>query len=98
MKKLFLDTEFTGLHQNTTVISIGIVSENNQSFYAEFTDYDSDQVNEWINENVIENLQFNHLSGNQINVFEEENNHLSGKGNAYVIQQYLREWLNRFDQ
>jgi hypothetical protein len=27
MKKLFLDTEFSGLHQNTTLISIGIISE-----------------------------------------------------------------------
>lgn len=27
MRKIFFDTEFTGLHQNTTLISIGLVSD-----------------------------------------------------------------------
>jgi len=26
--KVFMDTEFTGLHQGTTLISLGMVSEN----------------------------------------------------------------------
>lgn len=56
--KLFFDTEFTGLHQHTTLISLGIISENGDKFYAEFTDYDKNQVNEWIQENVINNLKF----------------------------------------
>ncbi len=56
MTKLFFDTEFTGLHQKTTLISIGIVAESGQSFYAELTDYDKSQVDEWIQENVINNL------------------------------------------
>jgi hypothetical protein len=54
--RLFLDTEFTGLNQHTTLISIGIVSECGKSFYAEFTDYDALQVNDWLQENVIDNL------------------------------------------
>ena len=56
--KLFLDTEFTGLHQKTTLISIGIVSECGKEFYAEFTDYDKSQINEWLQENVIDNLLY----------------------------------------
>ena len=56
--KLFFDTEFTGLHQHTTLISLGIVSEHGDKFYAEFIDYDKNQVNEWIRENVINNLKF----------------------------------------
>lgn len=55
--KLFLDTEFTGLHKNTTLISIGIISENGETFYAEFTDYDKTQIDEWLQENVIANLE-----------------------------------------
>lgn len=54
--KLFFDTEFTGLHQNTSLISIGIVDEINRKFYAEFTDFDGAQVDEWIQDNVIKNL------------------------------------------
>lgn len=56
--KLFFDTEFTGLHQNTTLISIGIVSEHGHKFYAELNDYDQSQVNDWLRENVINKLQF----------------------------------------
>lgn len=56
--KLFFDTEFTGLHQNTTLISIGIVAETGQTFYAEFTDYDKSQVDDWIRDNVIAKLRF----------------------------------------
>ena len=56
MKKIFFDTEFTGLHRNTTLISIGLVSESGSIFYAEFTDYRRDQVDQWIEKNVIDNL------------------------------------------
>ena len=33
--KIFFDTEFTGLVQNTKLISIGMVDENGRAFYAE---------------------------------------------------------------
>lgn len=56
MKKLFFDTEFTGLHKNTTLISIGIVSECGKTFYAELNDYDESQVDDWIRENVLKHL------------------------------------------
>lgn len=42
--KVFFDTEFTGLHQKTTLISIGLISEDGKTFYAELTDYDQTQV------------------------------------------------------
>lgn len=56
MTKLFFDTEFTGLHQKTTLISIGIVSDGGKTFYAEFTDYDKSQIDDWLQKNVISNL------------------------------------------
>ena len=55
---IYFDMEFTGLHQNTTPISIGCVSESGSIFYAEFLDYDESQVDEWIRDNVIKNLRF----------------------------------------
>lgn len=58
MKKIFFDTEFTGLHQNTTLISIGLISECGKTFYAELNDYDKSQIDEWLQENVINNLRF----------------------------------------
>lgn len=55
--KLFFDTEFTGLHQKTTLLSIGIVDENGREFYRELDDYDQSQLNDWLRENVIGNFK-----------------------------------------
>lgn len=54
---LYFDTEFTGLHKDTTLISLGIVSDDDKKFYAEFTDYDRSQIDDWIEDNVINNLR-----------------------------------------
>lgn len=56
MSLLFFDTEFTGLRKDTTLISLGIVADNGKKFYAEFTDYERKQCDNWILENVITNL------------------------------------------
>lgn len=55
--KIDFDMEFTGLHQRTSPISIGLVVEHRKaSFYAEFTDYKKSQVNAWLRKHVINNL------------------------------------------
>lgn len=53
---LFMDEEFTGLRKDTTLISLGIVSEDGKKFYAEFCDYNRTKCDDWILENVISNL------------------------------------------
>ena len=55
---IFGDAEYTGLHQQTTLISIGLVSQDGKTFYAELNDYDTQQINPWLNENVIKRLKF----------------------------------------
>ena len=50
MINLYFDAEFTGLHKDTTLISIGIVSASGESFYAEFNDFADYQVSPWIKE------------------------------------------------
>lgn len=57
--KIFYDCEFTGLHKDTTLISIGLIAEDGRKFYAELNDYDKTQINEWIQDNVIANLSYN---------------------------------------
>lgn len=59
---LYFDTEFTGLHKDATLVSIGIAAENEKKFYAEFSDYDRKQCNEWIEENVINHLTLSGLA------------------------------------
>lgn len=54
--KIFFDTEFTGLHQHTTLISIGCVADDGRELYCELNDYDKTQIDDFINDNVIAKL------------------------------------------
>ena len=56
--RIYFDTEFTGLHQRTTLNSIGLISETGKTFYGEFADYDKTQIDEWIQKDVIDNTLF----------------------------------------
>lgn len=56
--KVFFDTEFTGLYQATSLISIGMVADDGRTLYAELDNYEPGQgyITDWIKENVIANL------------------------------------------
>jgi hypothetical protein len=60
MKKirLYFDTEFTELSKKGELISLALVSENDEIFYAEFDDFTTKTCNEWVIKNVIPNLLF----------------------------------------
>lgn len=58
MTRIYFDMEFTGLHQGTSMISLGMVSDDGRYFYAECLDYDGSQVNDWLRENVLSKLRF----------------------------------------
>jgi len=88
--KIFLDTEFTGLHKDTTLISIGMITETGKTFYAEFTDYDKSQINDWIQENVIENL-----SSDQYTLSIMADTTYVGSKNDISLQ--LKQWFKQFD-
>lgn len=91
--KLFFDTEFTGLHKDTTLISIGLVSEDNRIFYAELTDYDEKQCDDWIKENVLEHLYTRYPRKVEESLYIP-NLHV---GNKYNIGIALKIWLKQFD-
>jgi len=96
---LYFDTEFTGLVPGTTLISLGIVSENGYKFYAEFTDYDESLCDEWIKENVIENLW---LFTNEKDFprfdFDDEGHTWYCKGNTKFIKARLLVWLEQVSE
>ena len=93
--KIFFDTEFTGLHKNTTLISLGMVDENGRTFYAEFLGYDSNQVNNWIQENVIGHLKYKTCISNWHN---EDFDHFECVGYIYWIRKWLEDWLSKYDE
>lgn len=94
--KLFFDMEFTGLHKNTTPISIGIVSEDGKTFYAEFEDYDKSQCDDWIKENVISNLKFELAFGEAFWEREHDGN-VEALCDRECVSYWLNKWLSQFD-
>lgn len=94
---LFFDMEFTGLHKDTTLVSIGIVAENGKKFYAESTDFEDSQCNDWIRSNVLEHTI---LNGNEdlaarLGADDDTTVVLGGKED---IRHELSEWLKQFKE
>ena len=79
--RVFWDCEFTGLHQHTTLISIGMVDENGREFYAVLNDYDKAQVDDWLRDNVIAHLN-------------EERGHYDDKT---MVSLNLNTWLSNYE-
>jgi len=94
--KIFFDTEFTGLHQKTTLISIGLVSECGKSFYAELTDYDKTQIDDWLQENVISKLLFSNYPESGI-VLSNHGDCAQLKANTNSVKEHLEKWLSQFE-
>ena len=93
--RCFLDTEFTGLHQETTLISLGIVSDDGRTFYAEFNDYAQDQVDEWLRDNVIQHLKFKppEEDEDEYFVWGSRGSSVDVRGSRKDIAQYLADWF-----
>ena len=96
--KIFFDTEFTGLHKNTTLISIGMIDENKRSFYAEFTDYDELQCDDWIKENVINHLRRKGTHNLYMERYDKINKETSIVGTKNQIKEKLEDWLSIYDE
>ena len=94
--KIFFDTEFTGLHQKTTLISIGLISECGKTFYAELSDYDKSQIDDWLQKNVIDNLYLNQCNhGLQAtSLFGDHHNFI---GKTFNTRLALENWLSQFE-
>lgn len=99
--KIFYDAEFTGLHKDTTLISIALVDEEDRSLYAEFTDYDSNQIDEWIEKNVLEHT-INLRHSNNIKIKHEMQmlyptcKFLFGTKDS--LRKTVLEWLSKYDE
>lgn len=89
------------MHKDTTLISIGVISEDGKTFYAELNDYDKSQVDEWIQNNVIDNLylkqeQDPYLRG-RIDVSGPNNDCFDVVGDMNYVAQALKFWIGQFD-
>lgn len=91
---IYFDTEFTGLHKDTTLISIGLITDTENIFYAEFSDYDKTQCDDWIQQNVINNL----YGETKIKQLEETEFNTYVYGNKQQIAEQLKIWLEQFKE
>ena len=106
MIPIYYDAEFTGLHKDTTLISIGLLSGRSGShFYAEFTDYDKSQVTDWIAENVITKLPYKYVDNYLSHLAPFEHNDIDWrfydvvmKDDSTEIKERLISWLKNESQ
>jgi hypothetical protein len=100
--KIFFDTEFTGLHAKTSLISIGLIAESGRTFYAEFTDFDSSQIDEWLQANVLDNCSMctvpDSEEAGEYCHFESTGGSVTACHRKEIIAAELREWLESFDE
>ena len=99
--KVFFDTEFTGLHKDTTLISIGLVSEYGDTFYAEITDYDKSQLNDWLVDNVVSKLKYIN-DPNKVYGFDKVIKGSDSEREVFATKRIvgieLRNWLSNFNE
>lgn len=97
--KIFFDTEFTGLHQQTTLISIGMIDENDNTFYAEFGDYDYLQVDDWLWENVLLHLRFHNNPKSEKGWCNTsfQKGFAESYGNREHVASSVLEWFTTYD-
>lgn len=93
--KIFFDTEFTGLVPNTALISIGMITENGEKLYAEFTDFKEELCDEWIKENVLANLWT--LTNDKRTVFHHDKDNLIWyyKGDSSQVKDFISIWFDK---
>lgn len=84
MKFVFFDTEFTGEHAFTTLVSIGLVTLDGEELYITLNDYDKDQVTDWLKENVLKYIDTK-KSINKKQAYEKISNFLEKYSNGQKI-------------
>lgn len=94
--KVFFDTEFTGLHKNTSLISLGLVDEDGRVFYAEFCDYDKSQVGDWVRDNVIKHLMHSGSDGISSAGWLKDEHCMVVYGDRNFVVKHLKVWLSKY--
>ncbi|WP_420589064.1 3'-5' exoribonuclease domain-containing protein [Bacterioplanoides sp.] len=95
MTNLFYDSEFTGLQQDTSLISLALISECGKTFYAEFNDFNYQQVDDWLQENVINHCRW--IADKPTPFVQQQENQTLCYGDRQYIKNALQTWLTQFD-
>ena len=92
--KVFFDTEFTGLHQHTKLISIGLIADTKEYniFYAESAEGIREALEDgWLERNVCTKLSA--LDLQFVKSIDPKYTLVLSPGDNSIIQSNLRDWL-----
>lgn len=92
--KMVLDTEFTSLTQEAQLLSLALVAETGEKFYAELNDYNPDIISEWVQENVIQYFEMNDSETDA----RVEGSTVKYKSDREGVVKYLTNWLQQFNE
>lgn len=93
MIKIFLDTEFTDLHPEARLISIALVVDENNFFYAELTDtYSFDDCSNFVKSNVLPILRGGDCRMNYFECSLKLGNWIESLGDRCVIASDAPSW------
>lgn len=108
-EKIFYHVEFTNFNSDGTMISIGLVSEDNRTFYGECSDYDMNNIDPFIMDTVVKNLKFKKapIGQDECYMMSRHKNSIKGtsiekccsiemRGTEELIITELIRWLNQF--
>ena len=102
MKRVYFDTEFTGLKKNTELISIGCVARvgsDLKHFYAEIKDTNIGKLDDWIKANIIKNCLFLGKSYEDVadmkHKLDKLDNFTYVYGNFSDVSKELNDWIEK---
>ena len=84
IKRIVLDTEFTTLQQDAQLISLALVADSGEKFYAVFDDFDEKALSPFVEKNVLPYLNI------------QNDNTLTG--NTQQIRSAITDWLDALEQ
>lgn len=89
MNRIFIDAKY---NSNLELVSIGLVCEDNTSFYAELCNVEIED------ENIENSLIFKDIGGNYKSEIVSYRKSLQIKGSLKTTLEYLNEWLSQFQE
>lgn len=92
--KIFFNVRFTEPTKDAKLVSIGLLSEGTEYFYAEFNDFDKElfKDDEYVKKLFLDKLTLNAEDNLLIN------KSYAGFDKTEVIKDYLKKWLSQFDK
>lgn len=96
MAILFFDSEFTGLQANARLISLAFIADSGEQFYAEFNDFNHQQVDDWITNNVLVHCKWVKQQPAPFCNCQDSLTQVFGDSDFIAMQ--LKKWLGQFKQ